>query len=298
MDFRKIKTVLILGAGTMGWQIGILFAQKHYNVIISDIKDVFLTQCKKTIEDNLSRRVVKAKISKEEKNEILNHFRFVEDWIPIVSEVDLVIEAVVENLEIKTKIFKQLSENVALGTICGTNSSTISINRLVKGLPLGFTNYCMNIHFSNPVLRLPLVELYSAEGNIDLIQHVKRIFRKMRYEVVVFRKPVSGFVMNRILGGALHEVFYLLENDVCDPEDIDAACTAGLNWPMGACRVADLVGLDVIFNSFKATFEESQSEFYKPPKYLESYIKNGKLGFKTKHGIYDYTQSNDEPDSK
>lgn len=291
MEYRKIKNILIIGAGTMGWQIALLFAQHRFNVWITDSNADQLKKAKTTIEDNLNRRIMKGHLTEDEKKSVLEHLTFTEEWESIASHVDLVEECIFENLEVKRKIFTRLAKVVQPSTICGTNSSTIGVNHLVENLPKTFTDFCLNIHFSNPPLRLHMVELYSYARNEDLEMYLKRFFRRFRYEVVIFKKPVKGFVMNRILGGAFREMFYLLDNDICTPEDIDIATTVGLNWPMGGARLADMVGLDVVYDSFKSSFEDEPSPSLKPSEFLEKLVKSGHLGWKSGQGIYDYRKN-------
>jgi 3-hydroxybutyryl-CoA dehydrogenase len=291
MDFRRIKNILIIGAGTMGWQIALLFAQHRFNVWITDANSDQLRKARTNIEDNLNRRIAKGHLKDDEKVSVLEHLTFIEKWESIASQVDCVEECVFENLAVKQQIFTRLANLVQPGTICGTNSSTIGVNYLIEKLPKSFTDFCMNIHFSNPPLRLRIVEIYSYARNEDLEMFFKRFFRKIRYEVVIFKKPVKGFVMNRILGGAFREMFYLLDNDICTPEDIDIATTVGLNWPMGGARLADMVGLDVIYDSFRASFEDEPASLLKPSAYLEKLVKSGRLGWKSGQGIYEYRRN-------
>jgi 3-hydroxyacyl-CoA dehydrogenase len=115
----------------------------------------------------------------------------------------------------------------------------------------------------------------------------------MRYELVIFNIPCSGFIMNRVLGGAMHEAFWLLENNICSPEDLDTACTAGLNWPLGIARLADMIGLDVIWNSFQLNYQENKVEYMKPPEMLKDLVEKNKLGWKTGEGLYSYKKKDE-----
>jgi 3-hydroxybutyryl-CoA dehydrogenase len=285
---RKIKKVLIIGAGTMGWQLAQIFAQNRFEVCLSDISDEQLEHAQQQGRKNLEGRVAKGKLNPEKKDRIIQAITYTKEWANVIADIDLVIEAVPEKLDLKRKIFAQLAEKVAEGTICGSNSSTIAISKIVEGLPKKFTDYACNIHFSNPPLRLHLVELYSFSKNEDLLKFLKRTFRKMQYDPVILQEPVSGFLMNRILGAAMIETFNLLEQKVATPEDIDTACTAGLNWPLGICRICDLVGLDIVLNSIEAVYEETKMDYMKPNPLLLNLVKKNKLGWKTGEGIYRY----------
>ena len=287
-QFRKIKTVLVIGAGTMGRQIAQIFAQRKFTAYLSDIDENQLTKAREQTEHNLTKRVAKGKLKEDRKAKILAKMNYTTDWVSIIKGVDLVVEAVPEILGLKQKIFAQLIEHVTPGTICGTNSSTIVVSKLVTDAPTEFQDYALNIHFSNPPLMLKLIELYSATGNQPLLKFMRKKFRKMHYEPIVVNKPINAFVMNRVLGAVMVESFRMIEDGVCSVEDLDTACTAGLNWPLGIARIADLVGLDVVLDSMQTAYEDSGEDYQKPTEYLKNLVAQNRLGMKTKHGIYDY----------
>ena len=288
MEIRKITQVLIIGAGAMGRQIGQMFAQKGKSTLIYDIDGDQLKEARKFTEQNLENRVKKGKITAEKKKAVLNCLDYRTDYTKWLKTTDLIIECVPENLPLKKQIFKALASEVPEGTIIGTNSSTIPIGTIVDGLPEEFCRYCANIHFVNPPLMLRLVEVYLFEQNEKLAKAIRRFLRRTRFKPVFLKKPINGFVMNRILGVAFHEMFTLLSNSVCDPKTIDSVCVNGLNWPIGVARLADLIGLDVIYDSFRANYDTDPKEIYKPPEMLKDLVEKGHLGMKSGRGLYEY----------
>jgi 3-hydroxybutyryl-CoA dehydrogenase len=200
MEFRNIHNVMVIGGGIMGWQITLLLAQHRYQVILSDIEQSILDQAKQTIEENLARRIKKDKLTLEKKDEITSRITYNTDWESEAANQDLIIEAVTERLSVKQSIFTKLAQLVQPGTICATNSSTMGITKIVDGLPTEFTDFTCNLHFFNPVFRMLLIELYCFNQTNGLTFYLKRMFRSMRYEVIVLKKLIAGFVVNRIRG--------------------------------------------------------------------------------------------------
>jgi 3-hydroxybutyryl-CoA dehydrogenase len=294
MEFRNIHNVMVIGGGIMGWQITLLLAQHRYHVLLTDIDQSILDQAKQTIEENLARRVQKGKLITEKKDEILQRITYTTEWESEAANQDLVIEAVTEKLNVKQAIFAKLAQLVQPGTICATNSSTMGITKIVEGLPAEFTDYTCNLHFFNPVFKMLLIELYCFNQTNGLTMLLKRMFRSMRYEVIVMKKLIAGFIVNRILGGAMMEMFHLMENDIASTEDLDLACTAGLNWPLGIARLADMIGLDTLYHSFNAVYEDENNPIYQPPQILADLVNSGRLGYKTKRGIYSYNSKENE----
>ncbi len=288
MEYKRIKNALIIGAGEMGWQITLLLAQNRLKVVLHDIQTDMLTKAQVRIEGNLQKRISKGKMSEERSKKTLDRISYSSNWKEIIEQVDLVIETAPEKLELKKQIFQELSKVVKPNVICATNSSTIIINKIVEGLPEKFKENCANIHFSNPPFVLTLIELFSPTQNDILLNHLKKHFRKFGSHPIIFRKPISGFIMNRLLGAALLEAIKLVEDGVCSIEDIDTACTAGLNWPIGLGRLADYIGLDTVHNSIVANYNETKEEYLKPPKIIQDLVEKGQLGIKTKQGFYKY----------
>lgn len=287
---KSPRFITIIGSGTMGSQIGQVFAQKRRNAIIYDIDHNQLERAKTRILDNLERRLKNDKLSKEKKQKTLDNLEFTTDIQRACKSADLIIECVPENIDLKRKVFKQIQLFSTETCIIGSNSSTIGISKIVDGLPLEFRKRAMNIHFINPPLRIKLVELVKGEDtDIENVKFIRSLIKRMAYVPVIVKKEVPGFVLNRILGAVFGEMFRMLENEVISKEDLDLVCTEGLNWPLGVVRIADLVGLDVIYDSFQNVYEELKSDHLKPPKMLKDLVKKNELGFKTKKGLYDYS---------
>ena len=277
----------VVGAGSMGAQIAQQAALGGVDVTLHD-KDA--SQLQKAVESNrghLARRVEKGKLSQADAEAALDRVTTTADLAEAVGDVDFVIEAVFEDLEVKSSMFHQLNLLAPHDAVLASNSSTIGISQLA-----GVTDRperCVNMHFFFPVLVMDLVEIVRGPQTSDgTVEQALALAREMGRTAVVLNKEIDGFIVNRILHAATQEAYRLLDAGVASFEDIDTAVEKGLNWPMGPFRLGDFSGLDVTYNARLHMYRVTGDERYRPSPQLEAKVKAGKLGRKSGEGWYTY----------
>ena len=277
----------VVGAGSMGAQIAQQAALGGVDVTLHD-KDS--SQLRKAVESNrghLVRRVEKGKLSQADADAALDRVTTTADLAEAVGDVDFVIEAVFEDLEVKRSTFHQLNLLAPPEAVLASNSSTIGISQLadVTDRP----ERCLNMHFFFPVLVMDLVEIVRGPLTSDgTVQRALALAGEMGRTAVVLNKEIDGFIVNRILHAATQEAYRLLDAGVASFEDIDTAVEKGLNWPMGPFRLGDFSGLDVTYNARLHMYRVTGDERYRPSPHLEAKVKAGKLGRKSGEGWYTY----------
>ncbi|HKZ94853.1 MAG TPA: 3-hydroxyacyl-CoA dehydrogenase NAD-binding domain-containing protein [Candidatus Bathyarchaeia archaeon] len=282
-----MKTVAVLGAGLMGHGITQVAAQTaQYDVYMRDIKQEFVDNGMRMINDSLQRFVKKGEMTEAQVTEILSRIHPTLDLKEALSNADLVIEAVTENVELKKKVLAEADSQAKPDAIIASNTSSISISELASATkrPEKFAG----MHFFNPPQLMKLIEIIrGAKTSDETLNTIVEATKKMGKESVVVKKDVAGFVVNRILIPALNEAINLVNEDVATPEDIDKAIKLGLNWPMGPLTLLDYVGLDTTLAITEVMVKEIDPKYQASPL-LRQMVRAGLLGRKTGKGFYDW----------
>jgi len=288
-----MKQIAIIGAGTMGLGIAHIMAQYDLEVSLIDLSDEILIESKKIISTNIDRQIRKGVIKEEQKKNILSNISFTKEFNKAVKNVDLIIEAVHENFELKKKIIKDLDLICKGDVIISSNTSSLSISSLAdKTL---YPQRIIGMHFMNPVPVMPLVEIVvgstTSEKTIDLTKSLTTKINKIPLVV----KDSPGFVSNRILLPMINEAIETLSQGVADVYSIDQIMKLGMGHPMGPLRLADLIGLDVCLSVLKVLENGFGDKKYSPNQLLVRMVEEGNLGFKTKRGFYGYEKDVKNP---
>jgi len=282
-----IKMVGVLGAGSMGNGIAQVAAQAGYQVVMRDIEDRFVENGLKTIQKFLTKSVEKGKMTEDQKKGVLGRIKGttrMED----LKDVDFVIEAVFEDLDLKKNIFKQLDELTRTGIILTTNTSSMSITEIAMSTKR--PQKVAGMHFFNPAPIMKLVEVIRGyDTNDETIRTVMEMTKKMGKEPVEVRKDTPGFIVNRLMIPHVIEAVKMVEEGVASIEDIDKAVKLGLNYPMGPFELMDLTGVDIAHHVTEYLYKELTKESkWSAPVLLKTMIRAGKLGRKTGAGWYKY----------
>jgi 3-hydroxybutyryl-CoA dehydrogenase len=283
-----MKNVAVIGAGTMGNGIAHTFAQSGFNVQLIDVNEDALKRGIGTIAKNLDRMIAKEKISEAEKTNTLANITAHTNLNEGLKNVDLVVEAATENIDLKLKIFKQLDDACSSNTILATNTSSISITQIaaVTSRP----NKVIGMHFMNPVPIMKLVEIirgYNTSNEVtNTIMKLSNSLGKVPVEV----NDYPGFVANRILMPMINESIETLYNDVAGVHEIDTVMKLGMAHPMGPLQLADFIGLDVCLSILNVMYDGFKNPKYASCPLLVNMVMAGKLGVKSGEGFYDYSE--------
>ncbi|MBN9294449.1 MAG: 3-hydroxybutyryl-CoA dehydrogenase [Flavobacteriia bacterium] len=281
-----MKNIAVIGAGTMGNGIAHTFAQFGYKVSLIDISEEALQKGLSTITKNLDRQVSKGSLSEEEKAATLANLTTFTSVAEGVKNVELVVEAATENIDLKLKIFQQLDELTAENVILATNTSSISITKIASVTKRA--DKVIGMHFMNPVPIMKLVEIirgYSTSDEVtNLIMETSRKLSKVPVEV----NDYPGFVANRILMPMINEAIYTLYESVAGVEEIDTVMKLGMAHPMGPLQLADFIGLDVCLAILEVLHEGFGNPKYAPCPLLVNMVTAGKKGVKSGEGFYSW----------
>ena len=283
----EIKVVGVLGAGSMGNGIAQVASQAGYQVIMRDIEDRFVQNGLKAIEKFLTKSVEKGKMTEDQKKGVLGRIKGTTRWEDL-KDVDFVIEAVFEDLELKKDIFKKLDESVQPHVILTTNTSSMSITEIAMSTK--WPHKVAGMHFFNPAPIMKLVEVIRGyDTNDETIHTVMEMAKKMGKEPVEVKKDTPGFIVNRLMTPHMIEAIKMYEEGVASIEDIDKAVKLGLNYPMGPFELMDLTGIDISHHVAEYLYKELNKESkWSVPTLMKSMIRAGRLGRKTGVGWYKY----------
>lgn len=282
----SIKKVLVIGAGQMGSGIAQVCAQSGYEVILNDIKDEAVQKGLANIERLLSRNVEKEKMTEDEKNEVLARITTSTDLKVSAQDIDLAIEAAIENVDIKKDIFRQLDENAPEHAILASNTSSIPITDIASAT--NRPEKVIGMHFMNPVPVMKLVEIIRAIQTSDETYEAIADMTKKLYKTGVLSKDYPGFIANRILLPMINEAIYAVYEGVATVEDVDTVMKLGMNHPMGPLTLADFIGLDTCLYIMEVLYEGFGDSKYRPCPLLRQYVQAGWYGKKTGRGFYVY----------
>ncbi len=280
-----IQKVMVIGAGQMGSGIAQVCAMAGYDVYMNDLKQEFLDRGLTGITKNLGRSVEKGRMTEDEKVAVLGRLQTT-TALEDAKHVDIVIEAAVENMDIKKKIFAELDQHAPAHTILATNTSSLPITEIAAAT--GRPEKVIGMHFMNPVPVMKLVEIIRGLQTADEVYGAIEDMTKKLSKVPVEVNDFPGFVSNRVLMPMINEAIFTVYEGVATPESIDEVMKLGMNHPMGPLTLADFIGLDTCLYIMETLHEGFGDDKYRPCPLLRKYVKAGWLGRKTGRGFYTY----------
>ena len=285
LKVEEVKKVGVVGAGTMGSGIAQVVASNGRNVILLDVSDSVLDRGVKAIENSLGRLVKKGDIKEEDSKSILSRIKTTTRFEDL-ADVDLVIEAVFEDLNVKKETFKKLDAITRPAIIIATNTSSLPIIEIAVSTKR--PDKVIGMHFFNPVPLMKLVEIIKSLAASEETVQFAYDFAMALGKEPVNAKDVPGFIVNRVLMPMLNEAVFALEEGVGTPEDIDKAMKLGTNQPIGPLALIDLIGLDVTLDVIDVLYREFKDPKFRAAPLLRQMVRAGWLGRKTGRGFYKY----------
>ncbi|MFD1205677.1 3-hydroxybutyryl-CoA dehydrogenase [Sporosarcina contaminans] len=281
----EIKKVMVIGAGQMGGGIAQVCAQAGFEVKLNDIKEESYTKGIGVISKNLSRNVEKGRMTEDEKNEVLGRITKSLD-LQDAADVDIVIEAAVENMEVKKSIFAQLDGIAPEHAILASNTSSLPITEIAAAT--NRPEKVIGMHYMNPVPVMKLVEIIRGLATSDEVYEAVEAMTYKLSKTPVEVNDYPGFVANRVLMPMINEAIYTLYEGVATKESIDEVMKLGMNHPMGPLQLADFIGLDTCLYIMETLHEGFGDSKYRPCPLLRKYVNAGWLGKKSGRGFYEY----------
>jgi 3-hydroxybutyryl-CoA dehydrogenase len=281
-----VKKPFVIGAGIMGAGIAQLCSQKGYDVTVTDISDEIIEKAQGKVTKGLQRRIEKGKITQEDMDAVLSRITWTTglDW---AGKSDFVIEAALENIDLKKEIFQKLDSLCAPETILATNTTALSVSEIasVTSRP----DKVIGMHFFNPAVIMKLVEIIRGDQTTDGTVSATREFAEKlgKVPVVTFKEAPAGIV-SRVLAGLLNEAAVVYADGIASPQDIDEAMKLGAGLPMGPLALIDMIGLDIHLAKMETLHKKLNDERYKPPGIIKQMVADGKLGKKSGEGFYKY----------
>ena len=284
----EIKKVLVVGAGTMGGGIAQLCSQQGIKAVITDINLELAEKAKARIEKGLARRVEKGKITEDVKQDVMSRI-FTAGDLSFAREADIIIESVIEDLDIKKKIFAELDMIASPEIVLVTNTTSLSISAMADAT--NRPDKVVQMHFFNPPVIMKLVEIMPGKKTApETVKFAEAFAHQLGKEPVVCEEEAPAGIVSRILGQLLNEATWLVASGVAKPADIDKAMTLGANHPMGPLQLIDLIGLDVHRAKMETLKTVLNDPRYQHPPIVDQMIDDGRLGKKSGRGFYDYSE--------
>jgi len=283
----QVKTIAVIGAGTMGRGIAYAAALGGFHTILEDVNDSVLANAMSWIADAFEEGVKRAKVEPSTREAALTRIRTASAVEEAIRDADLIIEAVPEEVEMKLQLFATFDKLANPGAIFASNTSSLSISEFTPAVKA--KDRCIGMHFFNPVPKMKLVEIVrTPETSDDTAATCVAVAHRMHKETVIVSEA-PGFITSRINALIGNEAFAMLEAGVASAPDIDKAIKLGLNHPMGPFEMVDLVGLDVRLKILEY-LHHTLGEKYRPNPLLKRYVEEGRLGRKAGRGVYDYSR--------
>lgn len=282
----NIKTIGVVGAGAMGAGIANVMATNGYKVILRDIKEEYVQSGLDRINKFMDNSIKRGKLTEEGKQEVLDRITATTS-LQDMKDVDLVIEVVIEDMDIKQQVFKELDEIVREDVVLATNTSSMSITEIASVVKN--PSRVAGMHFFNPAQIMKLVEVIRGlETSDETIDTLRQVAESAKKEVVEVKKDVPGFIVNRIMIPQFIEAIKVLEEGIASKEDIDKAMRYGLNHPMGAFELQDYAGVDIGYFVMEYFQKEFADNRWAPPLLMKNMMRAGRNGKKSGKGFYDY----------